>query len=258
MVYKRKRSFRRKSFRKSRRGKYSRKTRFASRVKGVLLRTAETKKYQFADENVQLNHNAGVAAASATPSLAQPFNIWAAISKGTSSFNRIGDRIIPRGMSLKIWLANKLDRPNLMYRIIIAKVPKAINAVATTQNNVDPFDALQLGNTGNRIILNLDRDRGIKALYDKVFTINAGYNASSVGTNLVPSPNNVAREAHLYKKLWIKSKNSKPIIFDSTTSSQIVNNPLMVWVIAYDSYGTLTSDTVASLSYYGVCYFKDI
>lgn len=247
-------------YRKSRRGKYGRKGRqtFQSRVKRVLMKTAETKKYQFADENVQLFHNAGAAAAAATPSLAQPFNIWAGINKGTNSYNRVGDRIIPRGMKLSIWLANKDDRPNIMYRIIIAKVPKAINGVATQQNNVDPFDQIQLGNTGNRMLLNLDRDRGIKALHDKVYTINSGYNASNVGTNLAPSPNNIRREAHLYKKFWIKSKRSKPIVYDSTGSNQIVNNPLMVWVIAYDSYGTLLTDNIASLSYYGIIYFKDV
>lgn len=223
------------------------------------MKTAETKKYQFADENVQLYHNVGYSAAvpvaGALPgSLIQPYNVWAGILKGTNSFNRVGDRIMPRGMSLKIWLANKLDRPNLMYRMIICTVPKTLAGAATTYNNVDLFDVTQLGATGNRLLLNLDRDRGIKALYDKVISaqpgISGNYNAAAGAGN--------GKEYHVLKKLWIKRKKSRPIQFDSTNAQQIVNNPLYVYVIPYDSYGTLITDNVASCSFYGVCYYKDI
>ncbi len=65
-------------------------------------------------------------------------------------------------MNLKIWLANKLDRPNLMYRIIIARMPKAIGTVYTTRSNVNIFQAVQLGNTGNKMVLPVDHDKGIK------------------------------------------------------------------------------------------------
>lgn len=246
-------------WKKRARGKYARRTSFKSRVRKILLKTAETKKYQFADENVQLYHNIGYSAAvpvagANAGSLIQPFNVWAGITKGTSSFNRIGDRIIPRGMSLKIWMANKLDRPNLMYRVIVCTIPKTLGGVVSTYNNVDLFDTTQLGATGNRLILNLDRDRGVKALYDKVFSAQPGiagnYNAAAGA--------GAGKEYHILKKLWIKRKSSRPIQFDSTNAQQIVNNPLYVYVIPYDSYGTLISDNVASCSYYGVCYFKDI
>ena len=52
-----------------------------------------------------------------------------------------------------------------MYRIIVARVPKALNGVATKVDSItDPFDQHQLGNTGNKMLLSLDKDRGIKAL----------------------------------------------------------------------------------------------
>jgi len=220
------------------------------------MKKSETKKYQFADENVQLYHNIGYS--STVPpvmtfaSLVQVFNIWADINKGTASFNRIGDRISPRGMAIKFWIANKLDRPNIMYRLIVARVPKAINGVATTNSNVDPWDQVQLGSNGNKLIMSLDKDRGIKALYDRVFTHQAGN--SSAATGAAP----VGREYHHYKKLWIKSKKPRDIVYDSTGSNQIVNNPIMVWIIPYDSYGTLQTDNVASVAYQGTVYYKDI
>jgi hypothetical protein len=86
------------------------------------------------------------------------FNIWADINRGTGSFNRIGDRISPRGMSLKLWLANKNTRPNVMYRIIVATTPKAINGTAVTNTNVDPWDDIQLGSNGNKMIRLIDKD----------------------------------------------------------------------------------------------------
>jgi hypothetical protein len=66
------------------------------------------------------------------------------------------------------------------------------------------------------------------------------------------------KEFHYYKKLWIKKKGARDIVYDSTNSDQIVNNPVHVWVIPYDSYGTLTTDNIASMAYQGKIYYKDI
>lgn len=249
MAYKRKYK---KSYRKKSRGKYTRKGRksFKARVVQVLMKKVETKKYQFADENVPLYHNIGYTTTPLGPvqcGLSQVHNIWADINRGTASFNRIGDRITPRGMLLKFWIANKSDRPNVMYRLIVARVPKAINGTATTSINVDPWDDVQLGSNGNKLIRTLDKDRGIKALYDKVFSVERGNAVSGVSL----------KESHVTKKLWIKSKRSRDIVYDSTGSNQIVNNPIMVWLIPYDSYGTPQTDNVASCAYQGTIYYKD-
>jgi len=215
------------------------------------MKASETKKYQFADENVQLYHNIGYTTTPLVPSqcsLAQVFNIWADINKGTGSFNRIGDKITPRGMSIKLWLANKRDRPNLMYRIIVATTPKAIGGTAVTNTNVDPWDDIQLGSNGNKMIRMLDADRGVKVIYDRVIRLQENATFSDAGH---------AREVHMYKKLWIRKKQARTIVYDSTGSNQIVNNPIHVWVIPYDSYGTLTTDNVASMAYQGCVYYKD-
>lgn len=252
MAYKRK-------FRKSRRsrrtrGKFTRRGRktFKARVTQVLMKKVETKVYHFAEENIQLNHNigrnAGTALIPATGSFTNLFNIWADIPKGTGSANRIGDRITPRGMMLKIYLANKKDRPFTMIRVIIARVPKAINAVATLVANVDPFETtLQLGNNGNKMLMNADSDRGIKFLYDRIIRMPTVFPFGSE-----------AKEPTKVFKLWIKSKKSRDIIYDSAGASQIVNNPILMWAIPYEQYSTLTTDTVASIAYEGKLYYKDV
>lgn len=257
MPYKRKYSSRRKSYRRSRRGKFTRKGRrtFKARVTQVLMKKVETKAYHFADENIQVNHNLGrnsgtaLIVKMATDSIL--FNIWADIPRGTASFQRIGDRITPRGMSLKMYLAAKDDRPNTMFRIIIARVPKAINGVVTLVDNVQPFETtLQLGNQGNKMLMNADKDRGIKFLYDRIHR---------VGQQAPQWFNSVnKKEQTKIVKLWIKSKKSRDIVFDSTGSSQIVNSPIMMWVIPYEQYSTAVTDTIGTYGYEGKLYYKDV
>lgn len=248
-----KRKYRSRPYRKSRRGKYSRRVgarRFQSRVTKVLMKKAETKFFDIGDENVQLYHNNGtVAGPTATMgSLSLIYNPWADIPQGAQRFQRIGDKIQPRGMALKLWLSNKLDRPNLMYRVMVIRAPKTITNLVTTYN-VNPFQVSNLGGTGNTMLQPIDQDKGFKALYDRVYTCQAGVS----GTLAATSTN---REYHRYVKLWIKRKRSREIQFGD--NGIIVNNPLMVWVIAYDSYGTLTTDNIASCSYWSRLYYKDL
>jgi hypothetical protein len=240
----------------SRRGNATRRTArtFRARVTQVLMRKAETKSYHFAEENIQLNHNigrnAGTALLPATGSFTNLFNIWADIPKGTGGNQRIGDRITPRGMMLKIYLANKQDRPHTKIRVIIARAPKAINGVATGVSNVDPFETtLQLGNNGNKMLMNADSDRGIKFLYDKIHKLDDGgwYSTATNGKGVTK-----------VFKIWIKSKKSRDILYDSAGASQIVNNPILMWAIPYEQYSTLTTDAVASLAYEGKLYYKDV
>jgi len=253
-----KRKFRKSRRSKKTRGRFTRKTRktFKARVTQVLMKKVETKMYHFAEENIQLNHNigrnAGTALIPVMGSFTNIFNIWADIPKGTGSYNRIGDRITPRGMMLKIYLANKGDRPATMIRVIIARVPKAINATATLVANVQPFEtALQLGNNGNKMLMNADNDRGIKFLYDKIHRPNANFVASRASGGLNKEPTKVFR-------LWIKSKKSRDIIYDSAGASQIVNNPILMWAIPYEQFSTVETDAVASIAYEGKLYYKDV
>lgn len=219
----------------------------------VLMKKTETKYYDIAEENVQLWHNVGASVAGPVglplKSFSVFFNPWADINKGTGRQDRIGDKITPRGMSIKLWIANKLDRPNLMYRIMVIRAPKAVSGAIVGYDNIDWFDAANLGSSNNRMILPLDNDRGAKAYYDKVINLNQG-NAGVGGSA-------AGKEGHKLVKLWIKRKSSSPIVFDNAANNRIVNNPLLFYVIPYDSFGTLVTDNVASCSYYCRMYYKD-
>jgi len=252
MAFKRKYSSRRKSYRKSRRGKYSRKYRrtFQSRVRKALLKTAETKYYDKGLENHQLYHNLGSNIGGLVPvnvtAIPQFFNPWAFISKGVERYNRIGDKITPRGMSLKLYLANKWDRAQTMIRLIVAVLPKAVNGVITTAQ-FDPFQVVGSGAVGNNMLNPPDKDVGVKFLYDKIIritqrgTVNGGSN----------------KELQTAVKLWIKRKRPSDIVYNNTVLD-IVNKPLAIYAIPYEQYSTVTTDNIASLAGYMRLYYKDV
>lgn len=232
-----------------------RKTRFASRVKKVLMKTAETKQIANGSENVNLYHNTGLSGATYINPII--FNPWNQIGQGSGRQQRLGLEITPRGMSLRLWLANKDDRPNVMYRVSVVVLPKTYNNTRVTAGSIDPMVPIYAGGgVGNNLALFWDIEKGIKVLYDRVFSNEKGIsNISYAKSGLRPAGN---LECHIFKKLWIRRKRSSNIKFESNTAQDILNKPLAVYVIPYDSYGTLTTDNIASCGYAYQLYWKDV
>jgi len=239
--------------RKTRRGKYSRRKgarTFQSRVKKVLMKAAETKYYDIGFENEQLYHNSGTQQLlfpGYLRSISQWFNPWSVIDRGTARFNRIGDKITPRGMSVKLYLANKVDRPNCMFRVIVAILPKIV-AGDITAPRFDPFQICNSGLLGNYMITPADHDKGVKFLYDRIHRMNNTQRWNG---------GQYERELTKTIKIWIKRKRSRDIVYD-TTSSDIVNKPLAIYVIPYEQYSTYNTDNVASCAGLMRMYFKDV
>jgi len=217
------------------------------------MKKAETKYYDRSLENHQLYHNLGSNVGGLVPvnvtSIPQFFNPWAFIGKGDNRFQRIGDKITPRGMSLKLYLANKQDRPNTMIRLIVAILPKLVNGVQTTAE-FDPFQIANSGLNGNNMIEPADTNVGVKFLYDRIIRI---------GTQEGLEPGNWTGVKEMTKvvKLWIKRKRSRDIVYGDT-ALDIVNKPLAIYAIPYEQYSTLTTDNVASLAGYMRLYYKDV
>ena len=149
-------------------------------MKKILSKSTETKFFDIAVENAQLYHNIGYHTTTPTV-LSVPssdstfFNPWADIPVGTGRANRIGDKISPLSMKINIWLANKLDRPNVMYRVIVMRCPKSFGTTITNYNNLYPFQLSQVGTTGNCMVLPVDYDKGFKPYYDRVFNTQVGF-----------------------------------------------------------------------------------
>jgi len=239
---------------RTRRGRFSRRLgrrNFQSRVRKAILKTAETKYFDIGVQDNQLYHNLGHGVGMVPPttveSLPALFNPWLEITQGTTRLQRIGDKITPRGMSLKFFLANKADRPNTMIRIIVAILPKVVGGNITTYQ-YNPFQIANQGIMNNNMLLPADKDKGVKFLYDRIHRL---------GTQQRNTEGNFGREMTKNIKLWIKRKRSRDIIFD-TTSNDIVNKPLAVYAIPYEQFSTLQTDNIASITSLMRMYYKDV
>lgn len=238
-------------YRRSRRTKYGRRTgrrTFQNRVKRVLMKNAESKFYQIGRENQNLYHDVGNGTGPTTNQKSLIFNPWANIEKGTASHQRIGEKITPTMMVARLWLANKDTRPNIHYRIIVARLPKNYGGSITDGTNLDLFRADNLSTNGNILCGMIDNEKGVRAYYDRVVSNEIGYSWAASG--------NAPRENHKFLRLKIKRKGSRPIVYES--GGGIVNNPVAIYVLPYDSYGTLQTDNVASCAITVRLYYKDI
>lgn len=214
------------------------------------MKNMETKHATLASDAAALYHNGQISAGNTQPTTnAQMFNVWKLIVPGTAVNNRIGTEIFPRGMSMRIFLENLQDRPNVTYRIIIGAAPKQrSDGVGTNYNNLELLD--QGGTTGN-LCRHTTADLGYKIFYDRVYKNECGFSGQGVGGPY---------KYHLFKKIWIKRKKAGKIIYNTSATgvvAEIVNKPLFFCVIAYDSTNTLYTDHIANLSYQTKLYWKD-
>lgn len=212
------------------------------------MKTAETKYYDIGFENEQLYHNCGtfqLLFPGYVRSLPQWFNPWSVIPKGTNRMDRIGDVINPVGMSLKLYMATKADRPNTMFRVIVAILPKIVG-VDVTIPRFDPFQIPNSGTLGNYMVMPADTDKGVRFLYDRIHNCGPQFPFGSE-----------RKEKTKTLKLWIKRKGANKITF-ATATPEIVNKPLAVYVIPYEQYSTLNTDNIASCAGFMRMYYKDI
>ena len=64
------------------------------------------------------------------------------------------------------------------------------------------------------------------------------------------------KECHSVVNLYLKRRSSSKIHYDLT--GKISNKIFALYVVPYDSFGSLTTDNVASMSYFYRMYFKDV
>lgn len=208
----------------ARRGKVSRMVKL---IKAVALGQSETKRLITYAENIQLNHNS-------------PYVMYNLIgtSQGTSQIQRIGDEVIAQYLNVKLWLSQKLDRPNVMFRIIIFQ-PRA------GTSNLD----WATGTSPNRIVSTVDTD---KLNFKKQYILKpppGDYSLETGATN---------KERSRFLSFSINVKNMKIGYFnDNDTVPKLQKHNYCIVVIAYDSFGTLTTDNIASFSYQYEFYYKD-
>lgn len=205
-------------------------------IKKVSLRPCETKATHIIAENQQLYHN--------VPYLSygglNTTNGVSEVNTGTASVNmRVGDEIIGRGLSYKFWFANKLDRPNVMYKMIFYKY----------QSNYTPASPNPFCNQGttNYMIRDLDTEK-FKII--KVVNFNLQTNAQRLFGDAL-----VGAEGHRKISVWIPLKNQKIKYEDNSSVPRFIDYAFTI--VAYDSFGTLLTDNIGSFAVNRKLYFKD-
>lgn len=212
----------------------------AKMISAISLKKAETKETHVISENNQLYHN--------VESIKYSFlYTQQGVGDGDTGLTnyscRVGNEIILRGLSIKFWFANKKDRPNVMYRIIIFKY-RADTTIGS---------AYKSQGSANMMIRDIDNEK-ITILKTKLFNLQVGF--SNAGPAGGYGFDTAAKEAHKYLKFWIPLKNQKLRYKDDNSGSPKYYD-IGVSIVPYDSYGTLTTDNIASYAITHKLYFKD-
>lgn len=192
----------------------------------VVKSQSEVKGTQYQEENVQLYHNSPFLHGNMLYTLQGPTS-----GDGNPNQNfaiRIGDELYLKSLRLKLWLSNKLDRPNVIFRIL----------VFWYESGMALSNAMILNTHGN-LLLNSPNRESISVVADK-FVKNVVHNNAG-GSNL--------KEHSTLKFINARWKNHKITYNDKDSKTEPKKRDLGFAVIPYDAYGTLITDNIASMAY---------
>lgn len=212
-------------------------------MKSIALKQCETKKSNHTAENLSLEHNVTKYHANLFWTTTGPGN-----PDGFTEFdrNRNGDEIVARGAKFRWWISNKLDRPNVMYRIFVY-------LYNTEFVNLDDAEFWRgedgQGSDMNRMI-DMPNNNRIKLL--KSITINS---KSQYG-NLADGAGSDGREHSQLRELYVPLNNKK-IKYRIDNEATPTTLDLGFSIVAYDAYGTHETDNIASYAYSYTLYYKD-
>jgi len=151
-------------------------------------------------------------------------NLLDTITLGTSNADRIGNRIFVKQLDIIMVLNNKTDRPNVSYRVAVCAAPASANTDSWGEHfGLNGFTGIHAPSNS-------------QLLYDQTFPLNQG---SGMENNVTPN-----KERSFNHRLSIPLNHAVNYnINDSTASTRLI-----AFVAAYDSYGTLTTDNIASIA----------
>lgn len=200
------------------------------------LKVAESKMKGRQTENIALYHNKPfylTRILDTSQGLGDPTNY-------STQASRIGDEIWLRNVSFRLWVSNKNDRPNVMYRFVLFWY--------NTNMNVD--DALVFSTQQNKMLDRFDTEN-ISVISTKMVKSLSSYSTG------VSSDAGSAKE---HSQLLTMNKffpNLKKIQYNADGSTDPKHRNIGLCVTAYDAWGTLQTDNIATIAYDYRIVFKD-
>lgn len=219
------------------RKRFTKRRGMASFIKRVMLKQCETKHKTLAFENAQMNHN----------SLMIPLNGLIDVAQGDSENQRTGDEVIGKYLKFKLWMSAKQDRPNVKIRLMVIRVP-----TDEESGTVSPFE----GVIGNKLIDYINTEK-YTAVYQKFITIQGNQAIGPTGGLLGTSYDWYMRERSAQHSFTIPLKDEKIKFLETGNTPKYQKYNLRFVALAYDSYGTLTTDTIATMAGNVRFYYKD-
>ena len=230
-----------------------------SLAKATTLRLAETKQVGKISPLNELFHNKTEFHG---PYLAQ---IKKGLNDPTLQTNvnaRVGDEILLKSFEQRYWLSNKYDRPNVMYRITTFWFPQPANTSVSPLPTDVYFYSPTLGTAPNIMICRCNTEV-IKVISDKIVFSENNYAIPYYNTKdplVITVAGKERSQLRTINKNW---KARKVKYLDSGVDGVGAGGPpknadIWVAVTAYDAYGTLITDNIASYAFNPIVKFKDL
>lgn len=209
-------------------------------VKKAIMRKFETKMHLIAYQNINLYHDSGTVAGGTA--VAVDANLLRT-NVGTTQFTRIGDKVRSMSLEFRLWLSNKLDRPNVMYRVLVLSADNE-----DIPSGTQVTDLFFPHSTGNKMVgqINTDKFRVHKDLIVQPFA--GDYSLELNATN---------KEHSRLVKFNVSTNKDLVYKTDGSTVPSGRNN-YALFVFPYDAWGTLNTDNIASFAVTITHRFKDV
>lgn len=217
----------------------------------MALRQCETKQSnQYTDALQQLFHDRTYYTGQLLATT-QGFTAPQGLEQATN--NRIGDKVVARGLKIRLYIEQEASRPNIMYRIFVFKYNTLLLAGgATLQDNEFWEGTTGTGTITNRMLGKV-QTRHIKILKSKLVkpTYQANYTQQSAG----PVPLGPFTKTDLHE-FWVPLKN-KQIQYRDPDSTFPIRDGYGMAIVAFDSQNTATTDHVSNVMWQSTFYYKD-
>ncbi len=218
------------------------------KIKAISLKQVETKRVSHAVEDEILRHNVTSYTIDNLLGTAQGIQNPGAVVPFPQGEIRVGNEIIARGISIKLWLENSVNHPNLMYRIVLFKYPSRMTPVLNDQFLWQGNDGL--GGPFNRMIDTIANNR-VKILYSTVvkptpFAQFQGADSAAAGGH---------SKTTLLEK-YINLKNLK-VRYTEAKGTRPMFDDICLAVVPFDTHNTPQGLELARMSHSVRVYFKD-
>lgn len=214
-------------------------------ARAVVLRAAE-------DKEKTTDHNSGVA----TELYHNTLKFVAALNSPTSTHmptqgsgdtQRVGDKIIARGFKVHMLFGQKRDRMNVTWRLMVVAQRPGTGALT--------YAGLFKNVSGNGLLDEINTDK-VTVLMQKYMKPqdnlgNMSVRVPAVGDDVL----DVAKEYTFTRKFFVPRK--KTYKFEDDGGVNHNDKEIYIYLVAYDAFGTLTTDNIAYCQVWSKFKYKD-